>query len=416
MTNNLSVVDAHVVAGGDDWFQLKISIEECHNLVELVPQSASEEGSNDASSSPSSATQYWLSYRCFQKVIQSELFSIEDAHSAAFLPSMQTFRVKFKELTSYFNDKKNLTLRIHLCTDGNVIATAFVDLGQLIILDKTVVLDALKVRNEYTFKPRTKESDQTSSCARVAVALSFDRHSVASAGMNDKQHQQQLLLPPTSTEILQTSSVPLETSPKQIKIKKEVVKAEEEAAKIQDEVEEERENRRCSNVDDANDAKCRREAQLLEREAQLQVREDQVSKREEQLHESLTSLENRRLEWEQSKHQDALTFQEKLRNKEAEMISAIEERIMLNESERLASVEKQMSDYEQLEKRLTKAILDVEAKDRTLKEQQGCFQHEYNRKLAELELKEKLIKQEMKHTIEIEVSIYSTRGLFRRSI
>ena len=169
MTNkNLSVVDARVGTGGNDLFELNISIEECYNLFDLVQQSSSAECNNDATSPPASATQYWLSYRCLGKVIQSELFSVSDSPSAAtanaspFIPSLQTFHVKREELTSYFNDKKNITLRIHLCTEGNVIATAFVEFGPMMMSNKNVVLAALKVRNEYTFQPRVKDMETSS--------------------------------------------------------------------------------------------------------------------------------------------------------------------------------------------------------------------------------------------------------------
>lgn len=419
MTNNLTVVDARAGAvGNDDLFELKISIEECHNLFDLVQKSSLMEGSNDAHDntppSPSSATQYWISYRCFGKVIQSELFSVSDSKASTneipFIPSLQTFQVKREELTSYFNDKKNSTLRIHLCTEGNVIATAFVDFGSLMVSDKKVVLDALKLRNEYTFQPRAKDMEQITSRALVAVTLSLDKHSAASVGISDKQEQQQQhLQPPTPAEV-QTASIPKAKEPSDKQIKKEIDDvAEEEAAKVRDQVKKETESKLCGNDENANDAQRQREEQLLEREAKLQMREEQVSKKEQQLYESLASLDKRRLEWEQSKHEEELAWQEKLRNKEAAMMGAIEERIMLNEKERLASTEKARSDYEQLERRLTKAICDVEAKDRTLKELHERHQHEYNRKLAELELKEKLVKQEMKHSVAIEVSTKSTR-------
>lgn len=412
MTNNLTVVDARVGAGGNDLFELKISIEECHNLFDLVQNSSSAEGSNDAHSStsgtsPSSATQYWLSYRCLGNVIQSELFSVVDSAATTneipFIPSLQTFHVKREELTSYFNDKKNSALRIHLCTKGNVIASAFVNFSPLMMSDKEVMLGALKVRNEYTFKPRVKDTEQTSSSARVVVTLSLDKHIAASASIAEQLQRPNQLLPPTPVKIQPT---PKQPSPEQIK--KETVNAEEEAAKVRSQVKEETESKLCRNIDEGNDTQCHRETQtqLIEREAKLQMREDQVSKKEQQLYESLASLDKRRLEWEQTKHHEELAWQEKLRSKEAEMMSAIEERIMSNEKERLASTEKARSDYEQLERRLTKAICDVEAKDRTLKELHERHQHEYNHKLAELELKEKLVKQEMKHSVAIEASIY----------
>eukprot|EP00985_Skeletonema_marinoi_P024043 scaffold16453_cov67-Skeletonema_marinoi.AAC.3 len=104
-------MDVQVGANGDDLFELKISIEECHNLFELDPRFNNDAHSNTP---PSSATQYWLSYRCFGKVIQSDLFCIPDGLSAAasandspFIPTIQTFRMKREEFTSYFDDKKN---------------------------------------------------------------------------------------------------------------------------------------------------------------------------------------------------------------------------------------------------------------------------------------------------------------------
>ena len=57
--------------------------------------------------------------------------------------------------------------------------------------------------------------------------------------------------------------------------------------------------------------------------------------------------------------------------------------------------------------------MEVEAKDRAQKELQESHQHEYNRKLAELELREKLVKKEMKHTVEIEVRIYTARFVWK---
>jgi hypothetical protein len=406
---NPSVIAAQVGASCDDLYEVKISIEECHNLFQLLPQESASaaEDDNDAHSNtspppPSSARQYWLSYRCFGKVIQSELFSISgsDDPSAAtncsspFVPTIQTFRVKREELTSYFNDKKNVTLRIHLCTEGNVIATAAIGFGKLITFEKVVV------QNKYSFKPRTKddlELDHTS-CARVAVTLSLDKSSVVPFEQQrqdqpqQQQRQQQQQKTQSKSSVTQTTSVPQEPSPKPKEIKEES-------------------NKRCDNADDAQ---CRRrETKLLEKEAQLQMREDQLSKKEKEVYESLASLEKKRFEWEQLKHQEELTWQEKLRNKEAEIMSTIEERITLNEKERLASIEKSKSEYETLEKRLHKAIVEVETKDRTLKELQEKHQHEYKRKVAELDLREKLIKQEMTHSVEIEVSIHITRGLFR---
>jgi hypothetical protein len=66
-------------------------------------------------------------------------------------------------------------------------------------------------------------------------------------------------------------------------------------------------------------------------------------------------------------------------------------------------LERSKSEYAKLESRLQKVIVEVEAKERQLNEVRDSHEHEYKRKLAELELKEKLVKQEMKSVVEIEV-------------
>ena len=294
-----------------------------------------------------------------------------------FVPTIQTFRVKREELTSYFLDKKNVTLRIHLCTEGNVVATAAIDFETLMTtFEKEVV-----VQNEYNFKPRmAEESDQISCC--VAVTLSLENCQPAAAfGVTEQQHQH------SKTAAIQTTS-PLEPSPSR----------------------QETDDKSSGNAED--DSQRRRQAQLLEEETRLQIREEQLSTKEKEISESLASLEKKRFEWEQFKHREELTWQKKAREKEAEIMSSIEERITLNEKERLVSMEKSKSEYEQLESRLTKAILEVEKKDRTLKELLESLQHEYKRKNSELVLSEKLTKQEMKHSVEIEVSSFRWTWMF----
>ena len=388
---------------GCELFELKVSIEECHNLDQLlVKEVASESGSG---SNDKQQPSYWLSYRCFGKIIQSEKFSItgSDDQSTSMetpttsstsklkFPTTHTFRVKIEDLISYFNDTKNnnFTLKIHLCTDNNVIATAAVDMSSFITFEKA------EMRDEFSFKSRLKKDVvEKTSCgdndARVAVRLCIDRSSAARNVIEDaEQQQQQVQQRQSKSTAIQTTSasLPQLDPPSPIPSRTQQVNVSKSNA--------------FDNVED--DTHIIQERKLIERQEKLQLKEDQLSKKEKEVYESQSSLEKKRIEWEQWRQQEEMKLHETLRNKESAMMSVIEERIASNEKERLVCLERSKSEYAKLESRLQKVIVEVESKERQLKEVRDSHEHEYKRKLAELELKEKLVKQEMKSVVEIEV-------------
>ena len=84
------------------------------------------------------------------------------------------------------------------------------------------------------------------------------------------------------------------------------------------------------------------------------------------------------------------------------MMRAVEERVSRIECERLNSTDTAKNEYERLETRLRKALIDVETKERQLKEIELSYQKERKRKLSDLESREKLLKRETEHAIEIE--------------
>jgi hypothetical protein len=155
---------------------------------------------------------------------------------------------------------------------------------------------------------------------------------------------------------------------------------------------------------DSHDKKNRLEL-LQNKEHQLSVREAELSKREKETHQEAASLERKRCEWEQWRCQQEIEWQEKLRHKEGAMLKVVEERAFIIEKERLSSLELSKNEYEKLEARLRKALIDVEAKERQSKDTELGRQHEHKRRLAELESREKLLKEELKHSIEIEVRL-----------
>ncbi len=142
---------------------------------------------------------------------------------------------------------------------------------------------------------------------------------------------------------------------------------------------------------------------LEDKTKQLNSKEVELSKKEKDVLLELASLERKRCEWERWRHRQELECQEKLRQKEAIMLKAVEERVHVIEKERISALELSKNEYEKLETRLRKALTDVEAKERQLKHAEINLQNERKSKLAELELREKLMKEELKHSITIEV-------------
>eukprot|EP00584_Thalassiosira_punctigera_P005404 CAMPEP_0172544862 /NCGR_PEP_ID=MMETSP1067-20121228/14914_1 /TAXON_ID=265564 ORGANISM="Thalassiosira punctigera, Strain Tpunct2005C2" /NCGR_SAMPLE_ID=MMETSP1067 /ASSEMBLY_ACC=CAM_ASM_000444 /LENGTH=131 /DNA_ID=CAMNT_0013331497 /DNA_START=700 /DNA_END=1096 /DNA_ORIENTATION=+ len=84
------------------------------------------------------------------------------------------------------------------------------------------------------------------------------------------------------------------------------------------------------------------------------------------------------------------------------MTRVIEERVCKIEKERLNSMEAPKNEYEKLEARLRKALVEVEGKERQLKDTELGYQNEQKRRLVEIEQREKLMKEELKHSLEIE--------------
>ena len=74
-----------------------------------------------------------------------------------------------------------------------------------------------------------------------------------------------------------------------------------------------------------------------------------------------------------------------------------------HESEQMATIEKCRSEYKRLESRLKTALSDVEEKEREMKRILAANNTTFVQKITELDLREKLIREETKHAIDMEV-------------
>ena len=358
--------DIHVIGSGSEQFEIKFCIEKCRDLFQM------RASTNASTSSGASQTRnMWLSYRFIGTVVQSEVLSEDN-----FIPVIHTFRIKssLSELARYFNDKKHAILRIYLCTEGEVLGTSFVDLRQLIAPEHES--ESRMVQNEYLFKLRSTvaskvEADISSShpCSpRISVRLCIDR---------DKwQRSTDALASSTSSQTIAMECDDRAFSP------------------------------RINATADKDSHDKKKHVELLQnREHQLSVREAELSKREKEIYQEAASVERKHCEWEQWRCQQEIEWQGKNRHKEGAMLKVVEERACIIEKERLSSLELSKNEYEKLEARLRKALIDVEAKERQSKDTELGRQHEHKRRLTELESREKLLKEELKHSIEIEVRL-----------
>lgn len=355
---------------GCDVFELKISVEKFMNECQAIA---------NIEQKPCC----WLSYRFFGQVFQSETFC---SSAQSFAPMVHSFRIRssLSELTDYFRDKKKSTLRVHVCTIGQVLGTTLVDLSPLFgaqTSGDSHCYEGRTTHGEYFLRPTNKEGvgkTPRATLASLLITLCLHKKYRRSNTLCQSAEHQSSLAAKSLSISSQTDLI----------------------------------DKNVDVVDPASSCQQERDnvvflpmQKLLEKkEQELKIREAQIYEKEKEVYESVTALEKKRCEWEQWRHQEEVKWHEKLRNKEAATMRTIEERLCNIEKDRLRSVETSRSEYEKLEGKLRKALLEVEAKERQLKEVEVNQQNEQKRKMAELDLREKLSKEELKHAIEIEAS------------
>lgn len=359
------------VGQGNDVFDLKISIEKFQNQSSVIHNN----------------NPCWLSYRFFGQVLQSEILG-----ASGFTPMVKSFRIRssIPDLIEYYRDKKNGSLRVHVCTSGQLLGTATVDLLPLLRdVSQNQDFEGAIMNGEYVVHPTANDastrgkSSPSTAPACLTVTTSLDK---------DVQHNNILCRLATDQQ------------PSSAKVRLSISSQTDQ----QDNPNDTRNDCGVSSPIQAlhknqEDEYSKRQKHLDEKECELKAREVQLAKKERQVYESTVALEKKRLEWEQWRHQEEFKWHEKLRNKEAAAMRSIEERASNIEKERLRTLDSSRCEYEKLESRLRSALVEVESKERQLKEVEVSHENEQKRKMAELDLREKLMKEELKHTIEIEV-------------
>ena len=114
------------------------------------------------------------------------------------------------------------------------------------------------------------------------------------------------------------------------------------------------------------------------------------------------AFEKEKRKWEEWRHKQVIQWQEQVRKKEAETIKSLEERSEAKEIERRQAAEASRQDFLKLEARLRKGLVEVEKRERRIRTVEASREADYTTKMGQIELKERLVKEETRHAAELE--------------
>ncbi len=114
-------------------------------------------------------------------------------------------------------------------------------------------------------------------------------------------------------------------------------------------------------------------------------------------------LDTKKREWMEYQHREEQSFQHHLREKEMKVQEYLEKHMKLEESKQMKIIENCRIEYKNLESRLKTALADIEGKEREMKRIVAANNTTFVQKITELDLKEKLIREEAQHLVDMEV-------------
>ena len=119
-------------------------------------------------------------------------------------------------------------------------------------------------------------------------------------------------------------------------------------------------------------------------------------------HDERIQFEKERRRWEEWRHKEEIKWHNKMREQETAALKALDEQSKAQERQSSKEMEAKKKEFENLEGRLRKALAEVEKRERRIRTVEASREAEYVTKMAEVELKQKLLKEEFKHAAEIE--------------
>ena len=115
-------------------------------------------------------------------------------------------------------------------------------------------------------------------------------------------------------------------------------------------------------------------------------------------------LDKRTQKWDEFRISEERKFQDYLMKKEEALRCLLQEHMKEQEIDHMRTIETCRSEYKRLEARLKSALSEIETKEREMDRILAANNTTFIQKVTELELKYKLIQDEAKHTVDMEVS------------
>lgn len=116
-------------------------------------------------------------------------------------------------------------------------------------------------------------------------------------------------------------------------------------------------------------------------------------------------LDTKQREWMEYQRREEQSFRQHLREKEIKVQEYLEKYMKQEELKQMKIIENCRIEYKNLESRLKTALADVEAKEREMKRIVAANNTTFVQKITELDLKEKLIREEAQHLVDMEVGL-----------
>lgn len=426
------------IGQGNDLFHFTIKLEHAYHLESLLINEPRDENHGNRL--------YWLSYEIFGVVIQTPQFPLpcpnkttkrkDDSNSfhhekSPFLPVADTFCIQSskEELEDYLRNNMPF-LKVYVCSDGAVFGSITMDISSkfqeengfdpksLTIKDKVCIE---KIKEHFLVEPlhMTKKIDLASETSgdlpSIGIALLVEY--LRGDETNRKNTKPNLCEKNTPSDIKRNSVEIADEKENDVDYHAEKPINENDTnmkQKNDDNVKKKSNEKNIQSEETAEEPKMQiplhiefgTKTKRIGCSQQLKETNNVLCNSSEINPEYIFQgdLERKRREWEEWRHQQELQWHVKLREKEECAMRVLEERAKMKEKERVDLIEASRLEYVRMESKLKKALAEIETKELQIKNKDDIREIEYKRKQLDLDAKLRIMREEAKHMVELEVS------------
>lgn len=343
---------------------LSIRLHNVCNIHTLLPSTTSS--SDNEEEEDDNVVEAWLSYRLLDTVIQSKKFEMYPTRTQNFEANEDVFDLSAANRISSLSSP---SFDVYLCTHGSLLGRTRVNIQRLLALDEgDGALTERAGKGTFYFTTEAADSgyeqDESSADASIEVSMSLKRELITSGNA----YKLEPSTPSTTTSCCQTS--PLRSAIPQ------------------------HPNELLASTPDAMAAPAPAPVVAVPTQgaATTSTADDRIQ------------FEKERRRWEEWRHKEEMKWHSKMREQESAALNALDEQSKAQERQNSKEIEAKKKEFEALEGRLRKALGEVEKRERRIRTVEASREAEYTTKMAEVELKQRLLKEESKHAAEIEVA------------